>query len=228
MNKLTWKRLSQIVQSRQPRERLVLLGAALVLIGYAWLLLGYDRLAAAQAGVKNQTARVTTQILDQSRRIEEARLALTNDPKVFARRRLAELQAEDRDIDARLNNLYGRLISPTEMSRVLAAILRRETSLRLVSLQNIPPAAMVNLNLAALPAASAPGSSDDSMVVYKHGMRLEFEGDFLETLDYLRSLEALETKFFWESLDFQLLTHPRARITLEIFTLSTQRGFIGV
>jgi MSHA biogenesis protein MshJ len=55
-----------------------------------------------------------------------------------------------------------------------------------------------------------------------------FQGNYLETIKYLRSLEQLDGNFFWESLEFNLTTYPDGQISLDIYTLSTERGWIGV
>jgi MSHA biogenesis protein MshJ len=64
--------------------------------------------------------------------------------------------------------------------------------------------------------------------VYAHGLVLEFEGDFFTTLKYLRFLEEITRSFFWDTISFRVAEWPSARVTLQIHTLSTDAGFIGV
>ena len=64
--------------------------------------------------------------------------------------------------------------------------------------------------------------------VFSHGLVIEFQGDFFATLSYLQYLEDLTGNFFWDTLDFQIQQWPMATVTLQIHTLSTDRGFIGV
>src|SRR5690606_24351926 len=150
-----------------------------------------------------QLALVEAQLLEQQTNQRRMQESFNEDPDAFARTRLGQLQSETREVDARLNELYGQLISPREMSQVLTDILRRETTLRLVSLENSPPQALFEGALDATPLnGPAPeavsASAGKGLMVYKHGLRMVFEGSYLETLNYLRSLEELDTNFFWD------------------------------
>ena len=58
----------------------------------------------------------------------------------------------------------------------------------------------------------------------RYELRLELEGSYLGTLRYLRALEALPWKFFWESVDYEVIEYPLARVTLQIYTLGLLKG----
>ena len=64
--------------------------------------------------------------------------------------------------------------------------------------------------------------------VFEHGLVLEFQGDFFSTLKYLRFLEEISGTFFWDAVRFRQVEWPEALVTLEIHTLSSNAGFIGV
>lgn len=63
--------------------------------------------------------------------------------------------------------------------------------------------------------------------VFKHAVTVSFEGNYFAVIRYLKSLENLEWKIYWDKLDYKVVAFPRARITLEVFTLSTQQGVLG-
>ena len=63
---------------------------------------------------------------------------------------------------------------------------------------------------------------------YRHGLRIEFIGDYLTTLDYLKSLEKLEWGFFWDNFELEVKEYPDAKAAIEIFTLSLRQQWIGV
>jgi MSHA biogenesis protein MshJ len=108
------------------------------------------------------------------------------------------------------------------MSQVLTTILQRDTSLKLVSLENQPSLALIE------GLATPEGGAGLGVQVFRHGLRMVFVGNYLETIRYLRSLEQLDGNFFWDRLEFNLTTYPDGEISLEIYTLSTERGWIGV
>lgn len=224
MKKFNWQTIMKWLSARHPRERVVLLCAGLGIVVMLWLALVHDVITAAKENELRAIASVNSQIQEEQKRQADIRATYTTDPNNFALSRQRELREAMETATARLNQLYGELITPQQMSQVLTAILQRETALQFVSLSNSPSEPL--LTGAADPADAASPSADTQ--VFKHGLTMVFEGNFLETVQYLRSLERLDGSFFWDSLEFELLEYPNARIRLDIYTLSTEQGWIGV
>jgi MSHA biogenesis protein MshJ len=221
MKKFNWQSTTKWLNARHPRERIILLAAGLGLLGMLWLVFVHDMLTAAkQEAARNITITQGRVIAERSRQ-NEISTTYTTDPNAYAQTRQRELRDAANEVDARLNQLYGNLISPRQMNQVLVTLLRRETTLELVSLDNLASESLINVE----------GASDGAALpvqVFKHGLHLVFEGSFIDTVYYLRSLEELDSNFFWENLKFDLGEYPKGTISLDIYTLSTERGFIGV
>lgn len=64
--------------------------------------------------------------------------------------------------------------------------------------------------------------------VYQHGLEVVFQGDYHSTLRYLRKLEQLPWKFYWDEVTYEVLQYPKAQISVHIHTLSLDKGWIGV
>ncbi|MGV3593466.1 MAG: hypothetical protein ACO1PZ_17415 [Gammaproteobacteria bacterium] len=220
MKRYNLQALMKWIDARHVRERAILLCAGVGLLVLSWLVVVHDPIVAAKQRETRNIASALGRMADEQKRQEEIRQSYTGDPNAFALTRQRELRSAADTTNARLNELYGELISPRQMSQMLTSLLQRETMLTLVSLENQPSEALLQ------PGVDA--NNMPSTQVYKHGLRMVFEGDFLETVNYLRSLERLEGNVFWENLDFEVLEHPRARISLDIYTLSTEQGWIGV
>ena len=84
------------------------------------------------------------------------------------------------------------------------------------------------LNFLKIKKGSPKAEGDELENAYKHGLRIEFEGDYMTTLDYIRGLESLELRFLWDSLEFQVEEYPRSRVSITVFTLSLDQDWIGV
>jgi MSHA biogenesis protein MshJ len=222
MKKFSWQAIMKWLNARHVRERTILLCAGLGIVAMAWLALVHDVLTAAKEAESRNILLAERRIAGEQSSQAEIRTTYTTDPNTFALSRQRELREAADTAKARLDQLYGELITPQQMSQVLTTILRRETTLKFVSLENRPVEALIP----ALAAAEASTAADAQ--VYKHGLNMVFEGNFVDTVYYLRSLERLDGNFFWENLEFDLLEYPNARISLEIYTLSTERGWIGV
>jgi MSHA biogenesis protein MshJ len=220
MKSYSLQALLKWIDARQVRERVVLLCAALGLVVMSWLVFAHDPVVAEKNSATRAIASAQGRVADELKRQQDIRASFSNDPNAFALSRQRELVGATATADARLNELYGELISPQQMSQMLTTLLQRETMLDLISLENQPSVSLLPNN------STADGEAP--MQVYKHGLRMVFEGDFLETVEYLRSLERLDANFFWDNLDFQVGDYPKARISLDIYTLSTEQGWIGV
>lgn len=222
MNKYNVQALLKWLDARHVRERAILLVAALGLLTMLWLVFVHDVMTAAKQAEARGITVADSRILEQQNRQNEIRNSYSSDPNAFALTRQRELREATASANERLNRLYGELISPQRMSQVLTSILQRETRLNLVSLENRPSQALLTA------AANATSPNAAPVQVFKHGMHMVFEGNFIETVYYLRSLESLDGNFFWENLEFQVTDYPNARISLDIYTLSTEQGWIGV
>jgi len=219
-----WKQFVKAVDARKQEERLVLLLALLLVLGYAGFILLIEPLQLQRADLDRRLTVTNTQIIDESNRQAEIRTTYTSDPDTFARTRQSELQAAIVAANTELEEVYGQLIDPREMSLMLTRILQSESSLALVSLSNKPSELLLTTDI----NDETDRDRATKVELFRHGMQMVFEGSYLDTVRYLQSLEALENNFFWESMQYDVQDYPKARITLDIYTLSTQRGWIGV
>lgn len=216
-----WKQFAKAVNARKQEERVVLLLALLAVLGYAGYVLLLEPVMLQRQDVERRLLVTNAQVIEESNRQAEIRATYTTDPDAQARKLQAELQTDITAANRDLDRLYGQLIDPREMSVMLTSILQRETTLKLVSLNNKPGEMLLDM-------AEQGAESGAGVALYRHGLQLVFEGSYLETIRYLRSLEALESNFFWERMNYEVQEYPQARITLDIYTLSTDREWIGV
>jgi MSHA biogenesis protein MshJ len=63
---------------------------------------------------------------------------------------------------------------------------------------------------------------------YRHGLRIELEGSFHETLAFLDEIEGLPGSFMWESVHYEVQEYPTAKVTLTVYMLGNREGWIGV
>jgi len=141
------------------------------------------------------------------------------DPDRENRQRLAILEEELTKSRMQLAEKIVSLISPQEMPELLKELLRRQKGLQLTRLENLPPE---ELNL-----GEKVSEKKLSTGLYRHRLQIEFAGDYLSTLRYLRELEKLPGNLVWQQLEIETLEYPKAKVTLEVFTLSLDPGWIG-
>lgn len=120
---------------------------------------------------------------------------------------LAQLAMLDKQIQERI----GGLLAPAHAVKVLEQVLEQEQGLNLLE---------VDAGSQPLTGVELPGEENlPAAGIGRYQLQLQLEGSYLATLRYLQALENLPWKFFWESVDYQVTSHPTARITLDLYTL---------
>ncbi|MFV2057309.1 MAG: hypothetical protein ACC707_12630, partial [Thiohalomonadales bacterium] len=64
--------------------------------------------------------------------------------------------------------------------------------------------------------------------VYKHGILLDMVGDYSSTLRYLKKLENLPWKFYWDAVRYEVTNYPKARIRILVNTISLDKEWVHV
>ena len=119
------------------------------------------------------------------------------------------------------------MIPPGEVTKMLEALLAKESGLELQRIVSLMPRNAVGRTRASkLDAAS--NSEIQGPEFYRHGFRLELEGGYLATLQYLEAIEDLSWDLSWDRMVYEVKEYPRAAITIELHTLSEEKGWIGV
>jgi MSHA biogenesis protein MshJ len=219
------------------REQWMAVAVALLLPAMAWLLLGHDPLAQRLARLQTERQAADTRLLEARSAQAELQARAAADPDRALRQALLAAQALREHQLAGLEQETAALIDPQRMQQVLQDLLQSRPGLRLLALESF--SAPLELP-AALPADGQAAVDKDKQdaatpVLYRHGMRLTLEGSYFELRDYLRGIEqqslaAGGRRLFWERLDYQVgeAGPGQARITLELYTLSRQAGWVGV
>lgn len=201
------------------KERALMLLAVVLVLVMAWDRLLMQPLDAEERRLSAEIGERQRQVAALQAQAETIVQSHGRDPDAATRMRLEQLQAELAEVKAGMAEAARQLVAPEAMARLLETVLIRTRGLSLVALQG----------LGASPLLPVDDSSPAPQVgAWKHGLRLEFEGGYLEALDYLRSLEALPWGFFWNSFELQVDDYPRTRAAITVFTLSLDPSWIGV
>lgn len=209
-------RLRTRIDGLSLRERLLLFLAGTAALALLWRALLMDPLAARQerAYARMESVGKELTILEQQARaiVEKGGL----DPDRENRRARDGLKAQLGSLDERIAAAVQGLIEPAQMTRALEEVLKRETGLRLIRVQSLGSRPLFPSD----EAGSVPG-------IYQHSLRLEFRGSYLDTIAYLRALQALPWTFYWDELEIGMDKYPKAEVAITVHTLSLSEGWIG-
>lgn len=221
-----------------PREQWLVSLIALLLPTMFWLMLGHEPLAQRVRQLDGERQAAESRALEAQAARAELLARGAADPDQAVRQALLATQALREQQLAELAEGTAALIDPQRMQQVLQDLLQQRPGLRLLGLESfsapleLPGAAPANAEEQAAQAAGEPAAEP---LLYRHGMRVTLEGSYFELRDYLRDIERQSQgpdgrRLFWERLDYQVgeAGPGRARITLELYTLSREAGWIGV
>lgn len=211
--------LANTFDRRSATEKALL--ALVVLAVGGWLLwsLLYAPAASETAALERQLANAGSRLDALMLREQAVIRASGEDPDAAARERISRALQQQEQTRERIELLAGNLVTPAAMTRFLTAILDDSATLRLLRVENQAPEVL---------GASDNNEETTEAEVYRHSLLLELEGDYLGLITYLRRVETLGVVFFWDRLQFEQTEWPIGRITLELHTLSTEEGFVGV
>jgi len=220
------EKLAAWIDALSLRERASILLAVIVAIFLIW---DKTLLSPLEGSAKQLQAKVKKQgkDLERVRAQQQAILKRASiDPDAETRKEIEALQTAMVALDKRLREMTVNLVEPARMAAVLEEVLTRKTNLKLIRVDILAPTPLTEPDTNA---AQQDSPADVKLPdVYQHSLQIEFEGSYLETLDYMRQVEALSQQFYWGSIDFRVEEFPRARVTITVNTLSLSEAWIGV
>jgi len=214
MKHITW--LESWFDTRPRRERTVvavavIVGTLLMFEGTWW---SPEREAAAQsqaevASLELQKAGVLTE-LDQLEQRESL------DPDAAILNQLEVLQQELADLDVNLRGQTLQILAPEQMPSVLRDLIGNVRDLQITGIQSELPERLVN------------SANDDLPVLYRHGLVIDLQGEYLSLLDYVRALEELPWRFYWLGMEVRANGADPRRFRLHVYTVSLREEWIRV
>ncbi len=221
------------------RERGLILVIALFVFYGLWDTLLMQPLDAKQEKLSKQLEQTQQEVLSFQQQAQTIVESHGVDPNAKNRVKLEKLQKELDAIKEELKQSTAHLIAPEQMAKVLETVLKQSDGLNFVRLEGLGVTPLVEKSSVetfideaqgAMLTTEEKGLSPDRTLqtAYLHGLRIEFEGGYLDTLDYLHKLEALPWAFFWDSVDYQVEEYPKALSSITIYTLSLDENWIGV
>lgn len=211
--------LGEKIDAISLRERGILLAVGLV------ALLGlYDYLALTpylDQRKENQrlVAQYATEMAEVEAKITAIVKKLEADPNDVLKERIAKRERYLKELVDEIGASTENLIAPKKMSQVLGYLLSRQSGMAVKSVRNIP----------AEPIAFKVSEEDEPKVLmYRHRLIMELEGTYFQVAGYLKMIEGLKERLYWDDMSFVIGDYPTGLLTLEVHTLSMSKELIGV
>ncbi len=214
------KAYTQRFDAMPPRERGLIALTLLVAIGLGWwvyhaepMMLRIESIQAENKRIATDTAKTRGVINDIRRRIGEG----------VHREKQAQLEQLDEqlaELEEQLRVKTVELIDPEKMFQLMNQLIYRDSQLKLLSLKRreVRP---------AIPSTD-PGQPAEEAGIYRHVLEIEFAGKYLDILDYMQSMEALDWKLLWDEIEVSSNEYPKVTVKLVMSTLSTHKQWVGI
>jgi MSHA biogenesis protein MshJ len=226
-------RLTRRFDARPQRERMALLIAcaavALWLADKVWVTPAFNRSRAASVQLANASRDLDTL------RTETAKLRAESAAQERALQAdIAQARQRVATGAANLRAYQDTLVSADHMVELLEHMLPRSGRVKVVELRSLPRTDLLAATTgnataptAAAPA-SAPAAAPDAPSVYRHGVELTIAGSYADLLEYLQALEHMPRRVLWGGLSMKADQHPQVLITLRLYTLSLDKGWLEI
>lgn len=220
------------------RERAIVLAAMLTLLFLGWYAYLIEPLKLTEKTLVAELDKKRVQLQTLNDQFTLMADKQKQDPNALARERLRLLREEEKQLTEELRGATANLVAPELMPEVLRSMLKSAEGLSLIGMRGLGSTPLFQPVADAKPAKpdgkAVPAPTEDvpkspgaMSAAYKHGVQMEFSGDFFATLDFMRKLEALEWKFFWDNVTFVVTEYPQGVAQISVFTLSLDRNWIG-
>lgn len=228
------KNLSDRIDGLSLRERAIIFGGILAVLFVVAFNLIFAPMRNEQAALQKT---ITTKFEQTTKlRAEALRLSgeLAQDPNAVNRARVSELNAQLAASEAEVAAVTRGLVSPKDMARMVEQILATNRTVQLVRVENLPSLSLLDPPAdpdKPSPAGASPAPPPppvDGIGLYRHGMRIQVKGNYLDIIRVLRGMEALPWKVFWGEVSVKTEKYPQSHATVVIYTLNQNRAWIGI
>ena len=200
------------------RERALIVVTLLVALCYLWWYLFAMQQLETRESLIQQNAAVEKeiQILDNTSnqialRIKEG----VNKPKLA---QLDLLRGELERVKQQLQQKTLELIEPEDMFELMQNMIFKDSKLKLTGLKR-----------KEVRPAFKPESADEQQAeIYRHVMQINFQGSYLDILNYVKNIETLQWKLIWDRISLELEEYPTIKVEIEISTLSDSKHWVGL
>ena len=226
--KQAWEKLARRFDALRPRERVMVFAAGVAIIAGLGFVLAIDGALARHKILAANAEKHRIDLAQLQKQNAELSRLLNQDADAEGRKRIDDLRRQLGSYDTELRSVQQGLVPPNRMVKVLEDMLSRDSHVRLVKLRTLPVASL--MEPAGVPAdnTAAKPPAPSKNLVYKHGMELTVEGNYLDLLEYQARLEKLPWRMFFARTSVNAIDYPRVLMTIKLYTLSLEEAWLIV
>lgn len=235
-----WLALVTKIDLLSLRERVMVFAMAAVVLLAILNATILDPLYARQKQFSLQVTQDQAQMATIQTEIQQKIQVHQIDPDKETQARLQEVKQQSAKMNADFVAVQRGLVPPNKMAELLEDILKRNGSLRIISLKTLPVANLNEPNATegqkntdgsprvAPVAQNADAVKPAESAVFKHGVEIVVQGGYLDLLKYMTELEAMPWQLFWGKVNLNVEEYPKTTLTLTLYTLSLDKKWLNI
>ena len=211
------------------KERALLVTSVLVVTLYIWNQAFLNPLETRRKALLSERESVSQELSRFDALTSAWTTAAEFDPDAENKQRIAELSTQLATLSSAIEERAGRMVPPAQVPEALRQVLSELDDLHFESLEGLPPRPVITDTGALTPGPTGRASTlNGTYSAYRHGFRIRFTGSYRAITSYAQALEKLPYGFFWDELSLDASEFPQLRGSLVVYTVSLDRGWIGV
>lgn len=224
-----WPELARRFESRNPRERWALIACGVAVL---WALADTLFLGRQLQHWQRRHAEARSQAV-QRQAAEAESDALAREIRQLAESQQQQIEAARQRAASVQQSLLGGpngLVSAQQMLPLLQQLLRQQAcGTGTACAGRLRVRSVKSLSAAALATATADPAKDGQLPgLWKQGVEVVLEGSFVDLATYVQGLEKLPQRLLPGGMSFVVERHPRAALTLRLYTLSLDKNWMEI
>ncbi len=233
-----WQKINIKFDALNKRERWLVFAACVFVVYSLINALFLSPVLAKKKILSGEISTDQTQIQVLQQQIAEMNSQAIIDPDAQNKQRIAELQANIKLLDTRLEGMQSTLISPDKMPELLRSLLKKNGKLKLVELKTMPVSGLLATNEPQNNSTSTQPKSPEASsaivnktledIAFKHGVEITVEGRYLDLLNYVSELENTSWNILWSKASLRTEHPPLSQLKLTVYTLSLDQTWLSI
>lgn len=232
--KAIWKKFADSIDRRNTRERLLILGTSGVVVFMLIDSLLLGPVLAERKRLVQETQNDQKEATKMAAEVQTLARDKAADPNVLLKSRLAELAGRQAQLQRQIDAQSAELVPPEKMAAVLEKILANNPRLQLIEVKTRPRTS-ISIEKEAAPGQgqaqeAKPTAADQKKLaeIYRHGVEVTMRGSYLDLLAYLKEIESLPVRMFWDQVNMSVTAYPTVTMRLVVYTISLEKTWLTV
>jgi MSHA biogenesis protein MshJ len=216
MNKITamWEQWSDKFSALTTREKGMLGFIVIFLLCFGVYKIAVEPSLLQLATVERSKKTIVKGYADTSNQVNQIQNALNTDPNEKIKNEIIILKKQLVDVESELEKVMTDYVAPEKMTAELTRLLKTSKDVRIVGMSVLPTQAIDTDTELDLP------------VYYRHQFEVTVVGEYFALMNFVEKITTKNKQFGIESLNYKVIEHPEATMTLTLITISDNENVI--